>query len=191
MDASKFTVTQEMTDSFYSKAEVTSRGTILNLEAAIEAALAAALEQPAVHVKPLEWNFHVIGDGSVLRQNSWVSDRYQIIASLSGKYDLRGGAYKLCDTLEEAQAAAQSDYERRILRAIDPRPSDEITALKAENEWLRKVLALVPSQKHFDILCEAMEEVKATSDGKSDQPIADIVSWCLEEIATLNGGDNE
>ena len=39
--------------------------------------------------------------------------------------------------------------------------------------------------RHFDILAEAMAEVKATSDGLSDQPIADIVQGCLDEIAAL------
>jgi len=39
--------------------------------------------------------------------------------------------------------------------------------------------------RHFEILAEAMAEIKATSDGLSNQPIADIVAGCLEEIAAL------
>jgi hypothetical protein len=40
-------------------------------------------------------------------------------------------------------------------------------------------------QKHFDILAEAMAEVKATSDGLSVQSIADIVEGCINEIDML------
>ena len=42
-----------------------------------------------------------------------------------------------------------------------------------------------PSRAHFEILAEAMSEIKATSDGHSDQPIADIVAWCLSQIGAL------
>jgi CRISPR/Cas system-associated endoribonuclease Cas2 len=57
-------------------------------------------------------------------------------------------------------------------------------ALKAENESLRKDARLL------DILAEAMAEVKATSDGESEQPIADIVSGCLAEIAAISSPEN-
>lgn len=39
--------------------------------------------------------------------------------------------------------------------------------------------------RHFNILAEAMAEVKATSDGLSDQSIAEIVAGCIEEINAL------
>ena len=41
------------------------------------------------------------------------------------------------------------------------------------------------AERHFNILCEAMAEIKATVDGKSTQPIKDIVSGCLDEIEML------
>lgn len=37
--------------------------------------------------------------------------------------------------------------------------------------------------KHFSALADGMAEIKATSDGQSDQPIADIVAGVLAEIA--------
>lgn len=40
---------------------------------------------------------------------------------------------------------------------------------------------------HLNILAEAMAEVKATSDGLSDQPIAAIVAGCIDEIKELKG----
>ena len=77
--------------------------------------------------------------------------------------------------------------------------------LKAENESLRSQLDC--SQGDFrqlekivnrmrkdaqllDILVEAMAEVKATSDGDSDQPISEIVSGCLAEIAAISSPEN-
>jgi hypothetical protein len=39
--------------------------------------------------------------------------------------------------------------------------------------------------RHFNILAEALAEVKATIDGKSDQLISDIVMGCLAEIDAL------
>lgn len=36
--------------------------------------------------------------------------------------------------------------------------------------------------RHFNALAEGMSEIKATADGASDQPIADIVAWVLSEI---------
>ncbi len=50
---------------------------------------------------------------------------------------------------------------------------------------LETALDRAPDGRHFDILAEALAEVKATSDGKSDQSIADIVAGCLDEIAAL------
>lgn len=41
--------------------------------------------------------------------------------------------------------------------------------------------------RHFEILAEALSEIKATSDGLSDQPIADIIAGCLAEIEALKG----
>lgn len=73
--------------------------------------------------------------------------------------------------------------------------SDQIVwALAEEVTYLRDRLSALAAPagvnspidpRHFDILAEAMAEVKATSDGLSDQPIADIVAGCIEEIAAL------
>lgn len=38
------------------------------------------------------------------------------------------------------------------------------------------------SDKHYDALAEGLAEIKATSDGQSDQPIEDIIKGILEEI---------
>lgn len=73
-----------------------------------------------ISVKALEWTQDVFGDGTCLRQNVWFADRYQIVESPSGKYDLRSGTYAICDTLDEAKSVAQADYSARIMSAIEP-----------------------------------------------------------------------
>lgn len=94
-----------------------------DLVTTILTAALAAMPATAVRVKALEWVNVVIGDGSPFRQQTWTSDRYQIVESPSGKFDLRHGAYAVCDTLEAAKAAAQADYEARILSALAHPPA--------------------------------------------------------------------
>ena len=88
-----------------------------------------------------------------------------------------------------------SDLKRVALRAQQFNATDyavtslgscasDVLDLIAENESLRR------DARILDILVEAMAEVKATSDGNSDQPIADIVSGCLAEIAANRSPEN-
>lgn len=63
--------------------------------------------------------------------------------------------------------------------------------VEAELSRLRSALENAPDRRHFEILAEAMAEVKATSDGLSYQPIADIVAGCLEEIDALSLQEEE
>jgi hypothetical protein len=66
-------------------------------------------------------------------------------------------------------------------------PCDSRTEALEEEVWrLQEALKHAPDPRHFDILAEAMSEVKATSDGESDQPISDIVAGCLAEIDALS-----
>lgn len=44
---------------------------------------------------------------------------------------------------------------------------------------------IVRLKQREDILAAAMSEVKATSDGKSTQPISQIVAGCICELAAL------
>ncbi|MDF1599670.1 hypothetical protein PZ895_07760 [Mesorhizobium sp. YIM 152430] len=67
----------------------------------------------------------------------------------------------------------------------EARLRERVAELEAENIRMAFALKQAPSQRHFDILVEAMAEVKATSDGGSDQPIADIVAGCIAEITAL------
>lgn len=62
----------------------------------------------------------------------------------------------------------REDIEKLVLDALDAKDR-EIERLRA----------------HMDILVDALAEIKATSDGESDQPIADIIKWCLEQVGEL------
>lgn len=73
-------------------------------------------------------------------------------------------------------AYAEGDFKKALDRA---------EAAETELAQLKQQLAERPGVRHFDILAEAMAEVKATSDGDSTQPIADIVAGCLAEIDAL------
>ncbi len=59
----------------------------------------------------------------------------------------------------------------------------KIRNLEAEIIQLRR--ALMKKDRHFMIIVEALSEIKATSDGLSEQPIADIISGCVSEIQAL------
>ena len=83
---------------------------------------ASRLQAPAVAevgVKPLEWE-------PVVRGFWWISDVYRIEASDDGSFSLRAStparrAFKtLCFgvSFDDAKAAAQADYERRIRSAL-------------------------------------------------------------------------
>jgi hypothetical protein len=91
----------------------------------------ADLSRP--RVKPLVWREYS-NNGNCMAETSigdyviedhgendwgiWLEDNYSPIL----------GPYK---TLEEAKAAAQADYERRILEALEPTPDDARAALEA------------------------------------------------------------
>jgi hypothetical protein len=60
----------------------------------------------------------------------------------------------------------------------------ERNALAEEIERLRKRVKDMSSDIRIGYIhCEALAEIKATVDGKSDQPVADIISGCIAEVA--------
>jgi hypothetical protein len=60
----------------------------------------------------------------------------------------------------------------------------ERNALAEENERLRKRVKDMSSDIRIGYIhCEALAEIKATVDGKSDQPVADIISSCIAAVA--------
>ncbi|MDR6163536.1 hypothetical protein [Pseudomonas fluorescens] len=67
----------------------------------------------------------------------------------------------------------RTERNRDMWKGQVERQSEEIAKLRQEIRVM-------------DVLAEAMAEVKATSDGESTQPIADIVAGCLAEIAALS-----
>ena len=57
--------------------------------------------------------------------------------------------------------------------------------LEAQVAELTQKLERAPDPTHFMLLAEALAEIKATVDGQSNQPVADIISGCIEEILAL------
>ena len=77
----------------------------------------------------------------------------------------------------EAATAARHDDRIEKLKA-------ERDALAEENERLRKRVKDMSSDIRIGYIhCEALAEIKATVDGKSDQPVADIISSCIAAVA--------
>lgn len=164
---------------------------------AAEAALASRSPSQGVAVKALEWKEpswrsngcwtadSPFGTYSVVNEGGWHVSRDETPRDFYFEW---AGQDMSRDTLDTAKAAAQSDYERRVRSALaSTAPEGVRDALtRSEIEALKHELARRPSTRHFEILAEAMAEVKATSDGPSDQPIADIVAGCLTEIAALS-----
>jgi len=72
--------------------------------------------------------------------------------------------------------------------------SDEASALT--NQAARRIEELEAQNKHlhdqmrlYHISVEALSEIKASVDGKSDQPVADIIYGLLDEIAKTKDED--
>jgi hypothetical protein len=61
--------------------------------------------------------------------------------------------------------------------------ADRIEELEAQNKRLRDQMRL------YHISVEALSEIKASVDGKSDQPVADIIYGLLDEIAKTKEED--
>lgn len=72
------------------------------------------------------------------------------------------------ERLAEELVAAHGQIATIVVREVQP--------LQEENKRL---------ERERDIFAEALAEIKATHEGKSDQPIGAILSGCIEEIAQL------
>ena len=73
-----------------------------------------------VRVKPLEWEYHPAGTIAAPP----TGHAYIIDTRMKGRYySVKGfNPQRQFDSLDEAKAAAQADYEARILSALDPAP---------------------------------------------------------------------
>jgi hypothetical protein len=86
---------------------------------------------PGVSIKPLAWiDFEGKGAKAPAWNEAnymiqlWSDGRYEISASYPGYSTFIEGTDRWYDTLAAAKAAAQADYERRILAALDtPAPA--------------------------------------------------------------------
>lgn len=108
---------------------------------AILTAAFAAMPVPAVRVKPLEWRLEDERDADFPRWNAeWNGIVFSVFKAWWGSKSKCGfvGGGDFHHTEEAAKAAAQADYEARILSALTPTPD-----LQAENDRLRASLEFV------------------------------------------------
>lgn len=92
-----------------------------------------------VKVKPLEWSDE--GNGEFIAQSVVGSYHISLPASFWSALAPDGEILSGFHTHTEAQAAAQADYERRILSALATPPA---SGLREENERLREALRKAP-----------------------------------------------
>lgn len=106
----------------------------------------------AVKVKALEWVEEVQGCW-------WVADAYRIEVFDGGGFATRvaapqSRAFRTIAhgvSFEEAQAAAQTDYERRILSALDPSPSQWDAGAEAmQRDCAAVVESFAPGGKNYE-----------------------------------------
>jgi hypothetical protein len=74
-------------------------------------------------------------------------------------------------------------WESDEASALTNRAARRIEELEAQNKRLRDQMRL------YHISVEALSEIKASVDGKSDQPVADIIYGLLDEIAKTKDED--
>jgi len=65
-------------------------------------------------------------------------------------------------------------------------PRSRASSLSEANRAIAALQNKVEEQrKHIAIMARALSEIKATDDGHSDQEVGTILSWSIEQIATL------
>ena len=137
---------------------------------------------PLVRVKPLEWNV-VSWEGGA---DTWTSD------TVLGRYHFEDDGFSeppfiltlhqlvvgRYGTPEAAKSAAQADYERRILSAIEPSPS--LPILVEALEKCQRNLALMVNPETFP----------ATSVQHAWAHAVEAETAARAALASIKGGDN-
>lgn len=96
-------------------------------------------------------------------------------------------------TRAAASAAAQADYERRILAALTPTPDHRSFPDAADGRPLPPMAPAPQPEGRANrtdpriviLNAEALSEIKAVVDGESDQDVGHIIYGLLDEIAAL------
>lgn len=153
----------KITDEMVMRGQLATNGlkyglTDAEMRAALEAAVADVPEAEAVRVKPLEWVEHGDQDFVWYRAMTTVGLRYNVEDDgfSEKKFHLTVGQLVLgnFDVLDEAKAAAQADYERRILSALSapaPAPTKDDESL-----WRDKAQE---QAKTIDVLYNALRKI--------------------------------
>lgn len=145
---------------------------------AAEAALAAAMEG-AVRVKPLEWFEVARGNNGY---GKWEAEGY-VVQKIEGLFLINfAGSYKnewRFTSVGSAKAAAEADYNRRILAALEPNPAaqDREAALIADGHGVYLT--------HAELAARDGALIVATL---SD---IDLIEQCISDVFREGGTDRE
>ena len=140
---------------------------------------AALPHMGGVRVKPLEWRERV--EGFTCSENGVLS--YTIMNSRNRVYGIRGdhdGAAEFASA-EEAKAAAQADYERRIMSAIELSAPPRVVADEVVNAAKRirdtameqTMAARIPESGHFGAIAQDADW------------LVDHITACQQEVERL------
>lgn len=129
---------------------------------AILTAAFAAMPGPAVKVKPLEWDRE---SPTEWKPETWKAqslvDEYDIQREKDGTFSgfAPNAGTNIFSSLEAAKAAAQADYEARIMSSLTPAPD-----LASENERLRAALYEIANAYTAHGYSDAMDAVQLLRD---------------------------
>jgi hypothetical protein len=166
----------------------------VDLAEAITREVIAALPAvaPGVRVKPLVWiDFEGKGAKAPAWNEAnymiqlWSDGRYEISASYPGYSTFIEGTDRWYDTLDAAKAAAQADYERRIITALDtpaPAMGELVEAAKADPRVVQLEAEIKALADVCDCECDDDDCVRC-----SHYPA--ILEQKRKELAALTEGD--
>ena len=153
----------------------------------IDAALAAMEPAAGVRVKPLNWEYHPAG--TIAAPST--GHAYIIDTRMKGRvHSIKGfNPQREFSSLDEAKAAAQADYERRIVSAIEPAAPTVQEAARVLNDHQLYYLRAIA--RRLDEFQEALDGIDALTIG--GEALADERDWldCFidEQTRALAGSE--
>lgn len=129
--------------------------------------------QQSVRVKPLVWAFSKSTQAH--RADASVSGEIYLVWKMANGWVLSMRAGDTTHiTLDNAKAAAQADYEQRILAAIETQPDTRDVV----------IAQLVEAGNHLSF----MAQTSGGTAGRDDALVLAIGAWCDAAIAAAKGG---
>lgn len=173
-------ITKEAIEAACAVLNERDKGNAINIPDVVAMLTAAFAAMPGPAVKKLEWRLEDERDADFPRWNAeWNGIVFSVFKAWWGSKNKWGfvGGGDFHHTEEAAKAAAQSDYEARILSAITPAPD-----LASENESLpQDVINLVIAAREFwDVAMDESDEIATNWQGGKVNGIATAIQITKE-----------